>query len=550
MVAKLLKNGKKIIYQEQKTILSGAMVVGALLLLSAILGMIKVRLYAGVLGAGETYDIVVTAFKLPDLIFLLVVVGSLNAAFIPLFSEYIANKGSEKAWGFASSVFNWALIAFTGFGVVLFIFARPLSFIVAAGFDDSQRDLLVELMRILLISTTFLGISSYISGTLQSFKRFFIPYLSPLLYNLGAIFGILVLYQVMGPTGIAWGVVVGSLLHLLIQVPLLIHLGFKYRFTLSTGPDMKQMITLSLPRTIGLVVDQVKTLVMVNFASVLAVGSISILSYAESIYTVPITVIGAAIAQASLPTFSEQAAKKNYGHLTQTFMASLHQIIFLTTPVMVILIVLKIPVVRLVLGIGRFDWEATVLTSWVLAIFSIGLIGQSANSLILRAFFSMKETKLPVFISSLGVVASILFSASLMQVWGVRGLATGVTIGTLIEFSLLLWLLNQRLHFDKKKLFSPIINILISGAVMAAMIFIPVRVLDQVFIDTTRVVNLVILVWLVLTVGGTTYIGLTWILGVEEVRLFFKILWKLRDFKEAISSAKSLAPQQPTLLED
>ena len=143
MVASLFKNGKKIIYQEQKTILSGAMVVGSLLLLSAILGMVKVRLYAGVLGAGEVYDTVVTAFKLPDLIFLLVVVGSLNAAFIPLFSEYISNKGSKSAWRFASGVFNWSLLSFAILGAVLFVFARPLSYVVAAGFDDTQRDLLV-----------------------------------------------------------------------------------------------------------------------------------------------------------------------------------------------------------------------------------------------------------------------------------------------------------------------------------------------------------------------------------------------------------------------
>ncbi|MCA9397405.1 oligosaccharide flippase family protein, partial [candidate division WWE3 bacterium] len=367
MVASLFKNGKKIIYQEQKTILSGAMVVGSLLLLSAILGMVKVRLYAGILGAGEVYDIVVTAFKLPDFLFLLVVVGSLNAAFIPLFSDYISNKGSKSAWQFASGVFNWSILTFMALGAVLFVFARPLSYLVAAGFDDSQRDLLVELMRILLISTTLLGVSSYVAGTLQSFKRFFLPYLSPLLYNLGAIFGVVVLYPIMGAHGIAWGVVVGSVLHLIVQLPLLVHLGFTYVPTLKFGDDMKQMVRLALPRTLGLAVDQVRTVVLVNFASLLSVGSISILSYAESIYTVPITVVGAAIAQASLPTFAEQASKKDYGHLKQTFIASLHQIIFMIIPISVILIVLKIPVIRLVLGIGRFGWPETVSTSWVLA---------------------------------------------------------------------------------------------------------------------------------------------------------------------------------------
>ena len=138
-----------------------------------------------------------------------------------------------------------------------------------------------------------------------------------------------------------------------------------------------------------------------------------------------------------------------------------------------------------------------------------------------------------------------------MRVWGVQGIALGMMIGTILEFVLLLWLLDKRLEFGKKDLFGPIANMLLSGLVMAAMILIPVRVLDQVFIDTTRVVNLVILVWLVLSLGGSTYIVLTWILGVDQVKLFFKILWKLRDFKEAMLSAQAVTPpQQPTLLED
>ncbi len=551
MVATLLKNGKKLLYQEQKTILSGAMVVGALLFLSAILGLVKMRLYAGILGAGETFDIFVAAFKLPELIFQLVVVGSLNAAFIPLFSEYVSQRGGEKAWSFTSSVINWSLLLFVGLSVGMYVAARPLSFLVAAGFTEPQREILVELMRILLLSPILLGLSSYIAGTLQAFKRFFLPYLSPLLYNLGAIFGVVVLYPIMGVNGLAWGVVLGSLLHLLVQLPLLFHLGFKYRPVLSTGPEMKQLVTLSLPRTIGLVADHIKTVVMVSFASLLAVGSISFMRFAESIYFVPVGVIGAAIAQASLPALSEQAAKNSKGHFHDTFLSSLHQIVFMIVPISVVLIVLKIPVVRLVLGIGRFDWEATVLTSWVLAILSLGLLAQACNLLIMRAFFALKETKLPVLISVLGAISSVLFAASLMMVWGVQGLAAGMTIGTVIEFVILLWLLNIRIRFDKRKLFVPILNIAVSGLVMAAMIFIPVRVLDQVFIDTTRVVNLVILVWLVLSLGGTTYIFLTWILGVEQVKIFFKILWKLRDFKEALSTARTVVPpHQPSLLED
>lgn len=550
MVTSLFKNGKRIIYQEQNTILSGAFVISALMLLSKVLGMVKVRLYAGVLGAGSAYDVFVAADRLPDFLFQMVVIGSLNAAFIPLFTQYISQKGSKKAWQFASNVINWSVIFFIVLGLIMFVFAEPLSFLVAAGFDDSQRAEVVSLMRILLVAPVFLGISSFVAGTLQSFKRFFIPFLSPLLYNIGGIFGVVVLFPLMGVQGLGWGVVIGSVLHLIVQLPLLSHLGFKYYSRLVVDQDIKEMVQLSLPRTFGLVVDQMKVLAITNLASLLAVGSISVLRYAESIYLVPVSIIGVAIAQASLPTLSEQAAKKNHGHIKDTFLASFFQTVFLIIPIMVVLIVLKIPVVRLILGIGLFDWEATVLTAWVVAVLSMGLIAHAGNALVMRTFFALGETKLPVLISVVSGIVSVVLAAAFMTPYGVQGLAFGITMGTILEFMLLFWLLHQRLNFPWAKVIKPLRNMAISGLIMGTMIYVPVKYLDQVFIDTTRVVNLVILVWLVLTTGGVGYIVSTWVLGVEQVKMFFIILWKLRDMKEAVSSARAVQAPQDALLED
>ena len=224
---------------------------------------------------------------------------------------------------------------------------------------------------------------------------------------------------------------------------------------------------------------------------------------------------------------------------------------FLVVPMMVILVVLKIPVVRLILGTGAFDWTATIMTSWVLAVLSIGLIAQASNTLIIRTFFALNETKLPVLIGILAGITSVICAAALMGVWDVIGLAIGVTIGSYVEALLLFWLLDKRLGFDIKKLVQPFVYILLSGILMAGMIYIPVRFLDQEFLDTSRVVNLLILVWLVLTTGGTTYLAATWLLGVEQVTIFFKMMWKLRDFKEAVSTASTVhVATQPPLLED
>jgi len=545
-----IRNGKNIFLNEQKTILSGAAVISVTLLASAILGLIKMRLYAGVLGAGAEFDTFVAAFKIPDFVFQLVVVGSLNAAFIPIFSEFIGRKEAKAAWKFASNILSLSFFIFVGLCVLLFIFARPLSILVAAGFPPSQIDKLVTLMRIMLLSPILLGVSSFISGCLQSFKRFLVPFLSPIFYNLGAIFGVLILYQPLGLPGLAWGVVLGAFFHLLVQIPLLRYLGFEYSPTFSFKDALfVKMAELALPRTIGLAAEQIKGIFLVNLASLLPPGNISLLRFGESIQTVPVSVVGVAIAQAALPTLSHEA--QNQKLFRQTLSTSFLQMCYLILPVSAVLIVLKIPVVRLTLGIGKFDWAATVDTSWVLALFAISLLAQSANALFVRAFYALQDTKTPVAISVFSVLISLLTALTLLPFLQVRALPLGVSLGAFLEFFLLFFFLDKKIIFEKKKIISATAKIFFATIVSAICIYVPVKVLDQVFIDTTKVVNLIILVWLVLSFGGTVYLFLTWFLGCDEIRLFVSLLFKLKNWRQALLSARRITPSsQPSFLDD
>lgn len=548
-VKSLIKNGTDLLFQQQKTILSGAIIIASMMLVSALLGLVKVRLYAGILGVGPEFDTFVAAFKIPDLVFQLLIVGSLNSAFIPIFSDFIGRNEAKKAWQFASSILNLFFLALTTTSIFLFVFARPVSLLVAAGFPPAQQNLLIQLMRIMLLSPIFLGISSIIAGSLQSFQRFLVPFLSPIAYNLGGIFGVLFLYKILGLPGLAWGIVLGSLLHLLIQLPLLRHLGFKYSLVLGLKETItRKMVFLALPRTLGLAAEQIKTVILINLASLLAAGSISLFRFGESIQTLPISVFGIAIAQASLPTLARQA--KNPSAFKHILASSLLQMLYLTIPVSVILIVLKIPVVRLVLGVGKFDWPATVNTSWILALFAISIFAQAGNALLIRAFYALQETKLPVVISMLTAILTIILSVILLPYLQIRALPLAISVGALLEFTSLLLLLEKRLFFIKEKLFVPAAKIFFAAAIMAVFIYVPVKTLDQVFIDTTRVVNLIILVWLVLSFGGTSYLFLTFILGCKEIRIFLRLLWKLRNWREALVSARKLPPTSQTPLLD
>ena len=527
-----LSNGAQLIFQEQRTILSGALVIGLMSFLSALLGLVRKRLYAGILATGLEYDALVAAFKIPDLIFQIFIAGTLNAAFIPLFSRYIRKDKAVNAWRFASTILNWALILLLSTTILVFFLAPLLVRFLVPGFAVEQQELVVKLMRILLLAPLFLGLSAFVGGVIQSFRRFFLPFFSPVAYNLGAIAGILFFYPLGGIEGMAWGVVLGALLHLLIQLPLLRHLGFRWYFSWrGLGQSLREFSRLALARSLWGLFFQLRELVLVHLASYIGIGAISILDYGVSLVRFPIVILAASIAQASLPSLSA-AADQEEEKFRRLFSNALGQLLFLILPASVILIVLKIPVVRLVLGTGRFDWSATVTTSWILALLALSLFAQAGRELIVRAFYALREADLPVVISIFSLSTGLIIAALLLPRLGIRGLALGLTSGSWLEFFLLLFFLLRRIHLPWPYLVGKYSRIFFAAAVMAAAVYFPVQILDQVFIDTTKVVNLVVLVWVVLTFGGSIYLFLTWILGCPEINLFLAMLFKLKSWRE------------------
>lgn len=535
------KNGTELLFQKQKTILSGASVIAVMVFLSAVLGLVRKRLYAGILGAGPEYDVLVAAFKIPDLIFQLLVAGSLNAAFIPLFSRYIVQEKSERAWGFASAVFNLTFLLFVFLAGVGFIFAPQLARLLAPGFTPDQHQQLIVLMRILIFSPLLLGLSSFAGGMVQSFRRFLLPFFSPVAYNLGAIFGILFLYSPFGLEGMAWGVLLGSFLHLIVILPLLRHLGFRYSFKAPwRGVAMRELVRLALPRTVWALVFQIKEFLLVNLASNLMTGSISVLDYGRAVVRFPIMIIGSSIGQASLPALTEFLARGEKEKFTKILINSFFQVAYLILPISVVLIILKIPTVRLTFGTGEFGWEETVLTSWIVALYAVSLFAQAGREVIVRAFYAMKDTDTPVLVGSAGLFLGLIFAALLIPYLKVRGLALGLSLGYVVEFLILFLLLSRVIKLDWKRFLIRFGKILFASAVMAVAIYFPVQILDEVFIDTTRVVNLLVLMWVVLTFGGAVYLFLTWFLGVKEVKIFFTMLLKIRGWREAIANARKV----------
>jgi putative peptidoglycan lipid II flippase len=410
---------KRFFNSQTKTITFAAGILSASALISRFLGLIRDGLLAGYFGAGSETDVYFTAFLIPDFVYNFIIVGGLTVAFLPLFAEYF-EKDKEKSWEMTSNVFNIFLFFLCFLSLVFFIFAPWLVKIITPGFSQEKMALVVKLTRLMFLSPILLGLSSIFSGILQYCNRFLVYSLSPLFYNLGIIFGIVILSPRFGIFGVAMGVVIGAFLHFLIQIPSVLYCGFKYKpiFNLKQKA-IKQIFKLMVPRCFAIGIQQINLIITTTIASTLIVGSIAIFNFANNLYNIPIGIIGVSFALASFPVLSKFWAQKEKEEFLKSFSSAFRQIIFLTVPFTVLMFLLRAQLVRVVLGglnRGKFDWEDTQLTAACLGIFTFGILFSAIYPLLCRAFFSIKDTKTPTLITIASVVLNIFLSFSFVNI--------------------------------------------------------------------------------------------------------------------------------------
>ena len=272
-----------------------------------------------------------------------------------------------------------------------------------------NQELLVTVTRILLLQPFFLGISSLFGVVTQLGHRFVLYAVSPLIYNIGIIFGILVLYPAFGLSGLVFGVVFGAFGHMIIQLPLVwqseLRVRTLFRFDWS---ELRRVLALSVPRALTLSLHQIVMLVLVSFASLMAVGSVSVFQFAYNLQSVPLSVIGVSYSVAAFPALAEMFAKEQFRQFNHHIVTALRHIIFWSVPVVALIIVLRAQVVRVVLGSGAFDWADTRLTAAVLALLSLALLAQAVNLLVVRAFYAGGYTRIPFYVTLFGSALAIM----------------------------------------------------------------------------------------------------------------------------------------------
>jgi putative peptidoglycan lipid II flippase len=446
-----------------------ALVVLTGFLLSRLLGAVRNIVIAAHFGTGTEYAAYVAAIALPDLVFQVLVGGAVGSAFIPVFKRYLTLDKDDEAWHLTSSVINLFVLIAVVTSAILALFARPIMDVWVAGGDPQFRDLVAGLTRILLISPAIFAASTFCSSVLNSYNRFAIAAMAPLMYNLAIIAAALWLSPTLGIYGLAFGAVVGSLLHLLIQLPFCLRLGMRWRPIVDFGhAGVREVGRLFAPRVIGLGVVQFNQVLSgIVLASFLGAVSIGYLNYAWQLIMMPLA-MAMAVGTAVFPTLSEESALENRAQFDQVFLLSLRIILFLTIPASIGLIVLGEPVIRLFFERNQFDAVSTVGTASAMVFYALGLVGHATVEIVDRVFYSRGDTRTPVLAAVLAVAINIVASLVLMQTGlSFRGLALANSIAALIEASVLIRLISIHLPgLEVGRLATPALRILAASLVM------------------------------------------------------------------------------------
>lgn len=549
MVNKIIAQGKKIFTSQQTSVLSAATLIMLMVVASRVLGLFRQRALAHFFAPDEL-SLFFAAFRLPDFIFEVLVFGTFSSAFIPVFTGLL-KKGKKEAWQVAATIVNLGIIAFIIISVVLVFFSPHLYGLLAPGFTNSQQEIIVSLTRILFIAQGFFMVSYIMTAVLESSRRFLVPAIAPLFYNLGIIVGTYLLAPRFGLMGPVMGVIFGAFLHFLIQLPLSMKLGFKFRPTIVIDSNVKKIGHLALPRLIEVSITQISKTVELFLASLISTASYTYFTLGNAIYLLPVGLFGTSLAKAALPTLARQ--REDFASFKKTLYAALYQMVFLILPISTALIVLRIPVVRLIFGTDIFGWEATVQTGLVVSAFSFGVIFQAANSLLSRSFYALQDTKTPVIVTISSIVFNIILAFIFIRVLGLPtwGLAAAFSIGSFVQATALFILINKRLKSGSpfsllKPIFKSTFGAVISGGVMFLLLKFFDRSVwikelsffgkiesvknlpfEKFVLDTRYTWNLLALTGIVLLAGVVVYFGILFLLKSDELWYFLSLIKRI-----------------------
>ncbi|MFA5990814.1 MAG: murein biosynthesis integral membrane protein MurJ [Candidatus Doudnabacteria bacterium] len=517
-------------FEKHFSVSKAATIVGFFALISRIVGLLRDRLFASNFGAGDTLDIYYAAFRIPDLVFNLLVLGTLSVAFIPVFTELLITD-KEKAYKTANSILNFSFLLMSVLCLVLIFLAKPLTHLLVPGFEGQKFSDTVVLTRIFLLSPIIFTASNIFSSILNSQKKFIIANLAPVMYNLGIIFGLLVLYPKFGLYGLGWGVVIGAGLHLLVQIPEAVYFGYSWQGVMDLrDPAIKKVLKLFLPRVLGVDNSQVSLLIGSVIGSVLMSGSIAVFNLANNLQAVPLGVFAISTAIAIFPLLSELYANRNENDFAKNLSHAISQILFFMIPFTILMLIFRAHIVRLAFGAGEFNWDDTILTFNTLGMFSLSLIAQGLSPLLARAFYARQDTKTPVIIGVGTMLINLVLAYILGKSYGAAGMAAGFSIAAFFNATVLFFILrrkiskvisNTSLEIFDSEIFISLAKITTSSICMGLVGYAGLYIMAP-FVDTRTALGLLIQSGVAFISAGAVFYGVGSFLKLPQLKNTFR----------------------------
>jgi putative peptidoglycan lipid II flippase len=557
----------RILSKEYGSVSQAALLLGFFAFLSQVLALFRDRSIAYFIGPSSSLDAYYAAFRVPDLIFISVASLASITVLIPfLVAKMDDGKVTPQARKFLNDVFTIFFIGMIVISAIIFFLMPILVPIIAPGFTPLMQENLIVLSRIMLLSPILMGLSNLFGTVTQLFRKFFIYSLSPIFYNIGIIVGVIFLYPIFGINGLAIGVVLGALMHFLVQVFASFSCGlvprFSFRILDINFKDIGKVVTTSLPRTLGLSFNNIALIAIISLASFLEAGSISIFNLSFNLQSVPLNIIGISYAVAAFPTLTKSFSSGKMDEFRKHLQSAARAIVFWSIPVIFLFIVVRAQIVRVILGSGSFSWENTRLVAACLAIFSVSVLAQGMITLLSRAYYAKGDTKRPLIInlscSVLIIILSFLFLyifetwvffrdfiESMLKVSDIEGtevlmLPLAYSIGTILNAVIFWFFVRKDFMHGESFITNTFFQSLGASFVLGLVAYLSLNILSPIFGTTTF--------WGVFLQGF-----ISGILGIFSAILVLHLLKneELRDVLKALHTkfwkTKVLAPSQEEL---
>ncbi|MFN8593947.1 MAG: murein biosynthesis integral membrane protein MurJ [Thermomicrobiales bacterium] len=511
----------------RRSLARSAGIVAGAFVLSRALGLLREIIIARQFGTSEALSAYVSAFRIPDLLFLVIMAGAFGSAFIPVFSGFLGDGEEESAWNLASVVLNISGIVVVILSAAVWLTAPQLvEWIVAPNASPTAQEITTNCMRILLLSPIFLGFGIAAKGILEGQELFTLPAFAPVIYNGATIAGALLLGPIYGVYGVTVGVVAGAIGFLLVQIPGLVRSRMRYRpiFNLRTV-GLAEVARLLGPRLIGQAAFQINFIAVTNLAWRTGEQSVSALNYAWQLLMLPHGILALSVSTVILPTLSRFWQAGDVPAFRQTFIGALKPLVFLSLPAAVMLFAFRVPIVQSLFQTGAFSAESTSLVAVPLAFLAAGLVSYALVEALTRAFYAMHDTRTPVITGIAIIAINIALGWFLLDRMGYVALALALSASTTIEAVVLVLMLERRLGGVGASFGGWLASVLAATALtgIAAAILAPVAIEASAPGSAPRLIQLAV-VSLTLLVVGLVYLGSAWILHVPELTLLIEKL--------------------------